>query len=269
MNRKLISLAVIGALSALSGAALAEEAAPAPAVAPAAAAEPASPHTIAYNVGLFSQYVWRGMTQTDENVALQGGVDYAHASGFYLGAWASNVSWTTDYDYMKSNSLELDLYGGYANTIGDTGIGYNVGVLQYLYPGTGIDSVPDTDATEIYAALSYKWANAKYSYTVSDEAWGFDDAQGTGYLEANADIPIGESGFTVNLHVGTFMFDGDTGGYNNDNYDYTDYKAGVTKAWSNGIKVGGYYTDNDADKKDWLHEELTDGQFVAFVQKVF
>ena len=65
------------------------------------------------------------------------------------------------------------------------------------------------------------------------------------------------------------MFDGDTGGYNNDNYDYTDYKAGVTKAWSNGIKVGGYYTDNDADKKDWLHEELTDGQFTVFVQKVF
>jgi uncharacterized protein (TIGR02001 family) len=269
MDKKLIALAVMGALSALSGAALAEEAAPAPAGAPAAAAEPASPHTVSYNIGLFSQYIWRGMTQTDENVALQGGVDYAHSSGFYLGAWASNVSWTTDYDYMNSNSLELDLYGGYANTIGDTGIGYNVGVLQYIYPGTGLNGAADTDATEIYGALSYKWAHAKYSYTVSDEAWGFYDAQGTGYVEANADIPIGESGFTANLHVGRFMFAGDYKGYDNDNYDYTDWKVGLTKAWSNGIKVGGYYSDNNADKSDWLHDELVDAQYTVFVQKVF
>jgi len=269
MNKKLISLAVMGALSALSGAALAEEAAPAPAAAPAAAAEPASPHAVSYNIGLFSQYIWRGMTQTDENVALQGGVDYAHSSGFYAGAWASNVSWTTDLGYMDSGSLEVDLYAGFANTFGDTSFGYNVGVLQYLYPGTGKDGVPETDATEIYGALSYKWANAKYSYVVSDEAWGTGDARGTGYLEANADIPVGETGFTVNLHVGTFMFDGEYGGVDNDNYDYTDWKAGVTKAWANGVKVGGYYTDNNADKDYWASQEQRDGQFTVFVQKVF
>ena len=128
MRKTALFTALLGASLALPIAALAEE-----------AAAPASPHSVSYNIGLFSQYVWRGMTQTDESLALQGGIDYAHASGFYAGAWASNVSWTTDFDYMDSNSLEIDLYGGYANTIGDIGIGYNVGVLQYIYPGTSND----------------------------------------------------------------------------------------------------------------------------------
>ena len=256
MRKTVLFTALLAAGLALPGAVLAEEA--------AAAAAPASPHTVSYNIGLFSQYVWRGMTQTDESLALQGGVDYAHASGFYAGAWASNVSWTTDFDYMDSNSLELDLYGGYANTIGDTGIGYNVGVLQYIYPGTSNDGAPDTDATEVYGALSYKWANAKYSYTVSDEAWGFDDAEGTYYLEANADIPVGDSGYTINLHVGRFDFDGQ----GSVDVDYVDWKAGVTKAWANGLKLGGYYTDNDADSEGWA-DEFRDSQFTVFVQKTF
>lgn len=256
MRKTVLFTALLAAGLALPGAVLAEEA--------AAAAAPASPHTVSYNIGLFSQYVWRGMTQTDESLALQGGVDYAHASGFYAGAWASNVSWTTDFDYMDSNSLELDLYGGYANTIGDTGIGYNVGVLQYIYPGTSNDGAPDTDATEVYGALSYKWANAKYSYTVSDEAWGFDDAEGTYYLEANADIPVGDSGYTINLHVGRFDFDGQGAV----DVDYVDWKAGVTKAWDNGLKLGGYYTDNDADSEGWA-DEFRDSQFTMFVQKTF
>lgn len=259
MRKSILLAALLGAGFIAPGMAMAEEAAAAP-----AAAEPTSPHTFTYNVGLFSQYIWRGMTQTDESPALQGGVDYAHASGFYAGAWASNVSWTTDTDIMKSNSLELDLYAGYANTIGDTGIGYNVGVLQYIYPGTGVDGAADADATEVYAGLSYGWANAKYSYTASDEAWGFDNADGSYYLEANADIPVGETGFTINLHVGKFDFDGQGSG----DFDYVDWKVGATKAWDNGVKLGAYYTDNDADKDGWI-EEMRSEQFTVFVQKLF
>lgn len=261
MRKSILLIALLGAGFVTPGMALAEEAAAAP-----AAAEPASPHTVTYNVGLFSQYIWRGMTQTDEAAALQGGVDYAHASGFYAGAWASNVSWTTDggAPYMDSNSLELDVYAGFAGSIGETGLGYNVGVLQYIYPGTGASGAVDTDATEIYGGLSYNWVNAKYSYTVSDEAWGFDDADGTWYLEANADVPIGETGLTVNLHVGQFEFEGS----GNDDYDYVDWKVGLTKAWDNGVKLGAYYTDNDADDDFWV-QELADEQFTVFVQKLF
>jgi uncharacterized protein (TIGR02001 family) len=262
MRKSILLTALLAAGFIAPGMAYAEEAA-----APAAA-EPTSPHSVTYNIGLFSQYVWRGMTQTDEAAALQGGVDYAHSSGFYAGTWASNVTWAKDYGYMDSSSLELDLYAGYSNTIGDTGIGYDVGVLQYLYPGTSAKGAVDVDATEIYAGLSYGWASAKVSYAASDEAWGIDDARGTLYWEANADIPLGESGFSINLHVGSFQFDGKVGGVDNDEYDYEDWKIGVTKAWDNGVNVGGYWTDNNADK-DWWPKEQTQGQFTVFVQKLF
>src|SRR5450759_2863878 len=65
----------------------------APAAEPAA---PASPHTFTGNVGLVSQYIFRGLTQTNGDPAIQGGADYSHASGFYAGTWLSNISWFTD-----------------------------------------------------------------------------------------------------------------------------------------------------------------------------
>ena len=260
MQKTVLFPALLGACLALPGVALAED---------AAAAAPASPHTVTYNIGLFSQYILRGMTQTDESPALQGGVDYSHSSGLYAGAWASNVSWTTDTNVMDSGSLEIDLYGGYASTFGKSDFGYNVGVLQYYYPGDNARGAAETDATELYGALSWKWANVKASYVASDEAWGVYDAQGTWYTEANADVPIGDSGYTVNLHAGRFMFDGSVGGFSNTHYNYNDWKIGVTKAWDNGVKVGAAWTDNDADGKYWTWKSQTEGQFTVFVQKVF
>lgn len=242
------------------------------------ASEQTSPHTFTYNVGLFSQYIFRGLTQTGEELALQGGVDYSHSSGFYAGAWASNISWLEDsgpagasaYD---NSSLELDIYGGYRNTIGETGIGYDVGLLQYIYPGHNNDNwIEDAETTEIYGALSYKWLQGKFSYIVSDDAWGTPDGQGTWYAEANANIPIGESGFTANLHAGRQEFDGGPNDINDKLYSYTDWKVGLTKSWSNGVNVGGYYTDTNAKKANWTDRSgqyLGDSQFTVFVQKTF
>src|SRR5687768_15472297 len=82
--------------------------------APAAPAEPASPHTLTGNVGFYSQYIFRGLTQTDRKPALQGGFDYSHSSGFYAGTWGSNISWLRDGGgYNSGGSLEWDFYGGY------------------------------------------------------------------------------------------------------------------------------------------------------------
>ena len=91
-----------------------------------AAAEPASPHTFTANVGLFSQYVFRGITYTNERPALQGGFDYAHDSGLYAGGWGTNV----DRNGLYGNTLEIDLYGGWYKAITDD-VAINVGVLQF------------------------------------------------------------------------------------------------------------------------------------------
>lgn len=270
MRKSLLSLAVLSAL-AVPSLSFAEDAAP-------AAAAPASPHTVTYNAGLFSQYIFRGLTQTGEEMALQGGVDYAHASGFYAGAWASNVSWLEDagaagpaYD---NSSLELDIYGGYRNTIGETGIGYDIGLLQYIYPGDNNNNwIEDAETTEVYGALSWKFLQAKYSHIVSSDAWGTKNGQGTYYAELNANYAIGETGLTVNAHVGRQEFDGRIAGISNDDlYSYTDWKLGLTKSFSNGVNLGGYYTDTNAKKANWTdrtNQFLGDNQFTVFVQKTF
>lgn len=273
MQKKFISIAVLAALGALPLIASAEDAAPA-----AAAAEPASPHTVSYNMGLYSQYIFRGLTQTGEELALQGGVDYSHASGFYAGAWASNVSWLEDGGNFNKSSLELDLYGGYRGTFGKSDFGYDVGALLYYYPGdktaagkaaTGFD---DPETLELYGALTWKWLQAKVSYVVSDDSWATTDGQGTYYAELNANVPIGETGITANLHVGRQEFDGNSPGVDNDNlYSYTDWKIGATKAFSNGVNVGAFYSDTNTKDAGWTYagENIGDSQFTVFVQKLF
>ena len=233
----------------------------------AAAAEEASPHTVVFNIGLFSQYIFRGLTQTDEDPALQGGVDYSHSSGFYLGTWASNISWLEDADLYDDSKVEIDVYGGFRNTIGETGVAYDVGLLQYIYPGDKNSGVKSAETTEVYGSLGYKWITGKLSVVVSDGAFGLDEADGSWYAELNGAIPIGETGFTVIAHVGRQEFNGS----GNDAGDYTDWKLGATKSWSNGVNVGGYYTDTNA--KDSFYtidgDNIGDEQFTVFVQKTF
>ena len=132
MRKSLITTAVLGSLAA-------------PSFVFAADAAPAPDLTVAYNVGLYSQYIFRGLTQTDRKPALQGGVDLTHSSGLYLGAWASNISWlrdpynatgntSADTYYSKGGHMELDIYGGYRHSF-ENGLGIDVGVLRYQYPG--------------------------------------------------------------------------------------------------------------------------------------
>ena len=78
-------------------------------VAQVAYAADASPHTITGNVGLVTDYKFRGLSQTYKGPALQGGFDYSHASGFYLGTWASNVGWIEDFQGYTKGNIEIDL----------------------------------------------------------------------------------------------------------------------------------------------------------------
>lgn len=108
------------------------------------------------NIGATSNYVWRGVTQTDDQAAISGGLDYAHDSGFYAGTWASNV------DFDDDTNAEVDLYAGFGNEV--NGFGYDVGLLHYYYPGGD-----DIDFTDIYASLSYGPVTGGVNYIVDSE----------------------------------------------------------------------------------------------------
>src|SRR6267143_4725857 len=103
----------------------------APASAQQAAATPPPPPLVAGNMTLVTDYRFRGISQTLGKPAFQGGFDYAHASGFYLGNWNSNVSEAAGY---PGGNLEMDFYGGYKRAFGDYGL--DVGLLEYYYPGS-------------------------------------------------------------------------------------------------------------------------------------
>ena len=185
---------------------------------------------VAYNVGVVSEYRYRGIAQTAGEPAVQGGVDYAHSSGLYVGTWATNVSWMRDAGAKKGN-VELDLYGGYKSTLGP--IGYDVGYLRYEYLdnkykdlGTGYANA-NTD--EAYVALSYGPATLKYSYAFSN-LFGTDDSKGSSYTDLSATFDLG-GGYSVTPHVGVQDIKGQYAG----GYSYVDYALTLGKDFGGGF----------------------------------
>lgn len=227
---------------------------------------PASEHTVTANVGLVSDYVYRGITQTVGKPAIQGGVDYAHASGWYAGLWGSNVSWITGSGATGEASLELDTYFGFKNTFAED-FNYDVGYVRYNYLGnyTPPATYAKADTEEVYGALGYKWLTAKYSYSLG-KFLTVPGAAGTNYLELNASYPVGDSGFTLGAHYGKQTYKGTfAAGLVAANLDpsYSDYKLNVTKDFSGYVagltytktnaRSGGYYTylSGSGVTRDW------------------
>lgn len=194
-----------------------------------AGAQATSPHSISGNMGVFSDYRFRGISQTFLKPAIQGGIDYSHSSGFYLGNWNSNVSGLVYTD----GSIEMDFYGGYKFNAGP--IGMDVGLLQYYYPGAKASGVK-YDTTEAYVAGSWKWFTLKYSITTGDY-FGVTNSDGSGYLDLSASYEIAPK-LTLVAHYGKQTVK------NSSALDYTDTKIGVTYDL-NGWALGLAYYDTD------------------------
>lgn len=214
MKLKRLSLAFSLIAGAYSGMALAES-------------------TLSANMALTSDYVWRGTSQTDNGPAIQGGFDFAHGSGFYIGVWGSNV------DFKDDANIELDLYGGYSTEL-SSGIGIDVGAIHYDYP-----SQSDSNFDEFYLGLSYDFLSAKVSHDADND---------NTYWEIGAGFELPQD-FGLNLHLG--YNDPDAG------QEVTDWKLGLTKSFS-GIDFELAYTDTDAD-----NNSLADGRGILTISKSF
>lgn len=237
----------------------------APTFAADAPAPAAPPYTFTANVGLYSQYIFRGLTQTNGDPAVQGGFDFTHSSGFYLGTWASNISWLKENattsgtassgTYKSGGSAELDFYGGYRGSVGD--FGYDVGLLQYYYPGDTIPGANKANTLEAYVAGSWKWLSLKYSHSLNNKTFGVADSSGTNYLDFSASVPVGETGLTLGAHYGIQTYRGSdpvnaNRASNDALYSYDDYKLSATydlgkagKAFEN-VTLGVAYTDTNS-----------------------
>lgn len=197
------------------------------AFAQAAASEPAS--SLSFNVGVTSDYRFRSVAQTSFKPALQAGVDYAHTSGLYLGAWGSNISWIKDYVGATDGTLEVDLYGGYKGEIA-SGLTFDLGVITYQYPGNTADKVlVNANTTEVYGALTFGIVTAKYSQATSNFIAN-PDSKGSAYVEVAAAFDLG-GGFTLTPHVGRQTIPNQV----NSAGDYTDYSLTLGKDFGNGL----------------------------------
>lgn len=188
------------------------------------------------NIGATSNYLWRGVTQTDDAVAVQGGIDYSHESGFYAGTWASNV------DFGDDTSYEVDFYAGFAGNFTDD-FGYDINYLYYAYP----DADGSIDFSEVTAALSWKWLSVSYSHVVhagDDVASEPLDNSDMGYAQANFSYPLSDT-LSIGAHYGYSTGDVITTWYNTDSY--SDYSLALSKDTDLGTVS---FTVSDTDLKN-------------------
>ncbi|MFV8818084.1 TorF family putative porin [Haliea sp. E17] len=184
----------------------------------AGAAASAQAVEISGNVALTTDYKFRGISQSDESPAIQGGFDLGFDNGIYVGTWGSSVDFDSNDGF--DGSLELDYYVGWAVPINDN-IGIDVGYVYYDYPG---DDGAEGDYQEIYGSLSLWDFSLGLAY--SDDYYG----ETGNFMYYQAGYSLGLGMFTVDFHVGYndldeegFLSDGAT--------DYTDYSIGVSASW--------------------------------------
>ena len=239
-KQKLTPIAVAGTLLAASGLAHAEWSA-------------------SGNVAITSDYKFRGISQSDESAAVQGGVDLEHSSGFYIGTWGSSVDFGSDNDTGSFGTLELDVYAGYGADIGDTDFSYDVSVLYYAYPGDTVD--PEGDYWEVAGSIGWKdlTVGVNYSddyYAETDEFWYL-------YAQYSYGLPYEIS---LDLHVGYNMLEDDGGFLSNDEDTYIDFSVGLTKSFL-GLDFTIAYVGTDLDEEDYFDTDLADPVAVFTVGK--
>jgi uncharacterized protein (TIGR02001 family) len=230
-----------------------------------------SPHSFTGKVALFSEYEYRGITQTSEKPAVQLNLDYANTNGFYLGTFLSNIQWLKDAakagGFSTSASLEWDIYGGFKTEIVKD-VTLDVGYLRYEYPSSAaFKPKPNTD--EIYAGVTYGPLNVKYSYSIND-TFGTAKSKGTDFIELNLSQEIAPK-LVANAQVAKQSYKGSVPGFKNSALTYSVYKVGLTYDMGDGLALGGYWKGTDADKNlyTYLGKDWGKSRIVVSVAKSF
>jgi len=221
----------------------------------AAYAEDAPAFTTTGSVAFTTDYKFRGISQTSNNVAIQGSLTLNHESGVYATAWASSI------DSLTGGS-EVDLLLGYAGKAGD--IGYDVGVMRYVYPGANRDNqVASPDYNEVYGSVSAYGAKLGVAY--SDDYFG--ETGEFGYVYASYGKEVAGVGLSAYVGYNKFLEDDSSFSVVKDDDDYIDYKVAASKS-IDGIGFELAYIGTDLDDKD-LPGLNVKGSFVATVSKSF
>ena len=230
--------------------------------APAAEAPEVSPVTA--NVTITNDYRYRGISQTNYQPAIQGGFDYAHESGFYIGNWNSTINWVanTTNNGVKA-PIEMDFYGGFKKELIAEGFASDFGVLQYYYPQTGGNynaMMLNPNTTELYAAQNFTFGPVtgfvKVNYALTN-IFGIPNSSGSVYPDLTVNYDTGIWGISLNGHVGYQYVAGQPntptgwGAPTPNNLSYTDFKLGATKDFGGGLSLSAAYVSTNANPVWW------------------
>ena len=215
-----------------------------------APALPARAVELSGNVTLITDYVYRGISQTSENPAIQGGFDLEGSQGWYVGAWASNV----DFD----GSIEIDLYAGYKHSLEGEEGAFDIGVIAYEYPDDAqcadkadrSTCAPQSSFQEAYASIGYKGATLGVNYT---EEFFFETGTAT-YLYLDYELAL-PGDVTLSLHYGDQAIE------DNDAFgalDYRDYSVALGKSFG-GIDFSLAWHDTDLSTKECFPDDTGAG----------
>jgi uncharacterized protein (TIGR02001 family) len=229
-------------------------------------AAPVPDYTLAFNIGAVNDYRFRGITQTNYGAAVQGGIDFAHKSGFYVGTWASNVNWVKQVNGASKGDYELDLYGGYKGEA-MPGLSYDAGFITYQYPGNdsgevgtqGAGAYSNASTKEVYLAVTYSVATLKYNQSLGDFL-GNLNSNGSRYWDLSASFDLG-NGYSLVPHVGRQTIPNVT----SDAANYTDYALTLGKDFGNGFSASAAYIGTNADQGFYVNQGAPagDGKYIA------
>jgi uncharacterized protein (TIGR02001 family) len=213
---------------------------------------------IAGNVTLASDYRFRGISQLEGGLspAIQGGFDFNHESGFYLGTWSSNIN-------FFGGSIETDLYGGFRGQITED-VAFDVGALYYAYPhatfGPGEDNI-QIDYYEGYGSVSF--AGFKVGLNYSPDY--FAESGDFFYPYVDYSLTLAEQ-FTVSAHFGYNSFDDEV--FLGDDDNYSDWKLAIATT-ALGVTWSLAYVDTDLDSDDdcFGNEDLCEATAVFSISK--
>jgi uncharacterized protein (TIGR02001 family) len=215
---------------------------------------------VSFNVGVTSDYRFRGISQSGKGAAVSGGVDFSDKSGLYLGTWASTIDFDAGPGADPDANAELDLYGGYKFKAG--AIDWDVGAIYYGYPGSDGDF--ELPFTEVYLGGTYGPISVKYSYT--NDFTGLTDGAAS-YLGVSGTFDLG-GGYSLGMSLGESFGDGIKETLNNGDDSYIDYKIGVSKEFG-GFGFNLSYVGTNIDP-EWTTDVFnSEDVFVLTVSKTF
>lgn len=218
-------VAAAAAMTAISGAALAQEA--------------TADYTITKNVTVVSDYMFRGISQSDEAPALQGSIGYENVSGFHASVWGSTINFAND----DEEKVEIDLTAGYAFTA--HGIDFDLGAIQYYYPNTAGSN--NYDFLEVYASAAKDFGPVSTAFSVNHTGDYFAASGDAQYYNLSASMPIAQvEGLSVSANVGRQIIE-DNAAFGTP--DYTDGSLGVNYNYM-GYDIGLAYVDTSLSKNE-------------------